>query len=90
MKKTAFGCLSLSFASFVLLSCAKGAGEAPIEHDFDGVFWSISSAEKVVRDRNRERYASLAKEAVIDIKSCQGEIETGQLVATPKKNIGSY
>ena len=55
MKKTALRCLSLSFVGLVLISCSNGTKTTYPEHDFNDIFWSISSAEKVVRDRNRER-----------------------------------
>ena len=90
MKKTALRCLSLSFVGLVLISCSNGTKTTYPEHDFNDIFWSISSAEKVVRDRNRERYAPLSKEATIDIKSCRGEYEAGHLVVTPKEDINYY
>ena len=90
MKKTTLKYLSLSFVSLVIISCSKGTNNATPEHDFNDVFWSISSAEKVVRDRDRAYYSALAKEASISINSCQGEYESGHIVVTPKEDINYY
>ena len=88
MKNSTNKILSLITISLLVSSCSnKGnkKGELP-----DDIFWSISSAEKVVRDRDREYYSRLSKAAEIDIKMCQGEYESGQIVVTPNEDIDSY
>lgn len=56
----------------------------------DDVFWSISNAEKVVRDRDRSYYSALSRKAEVVIKMCQGEYESGQIVVTPTEDVSFY
>lgn len=50
-------------------------------------FWGVRASEKVVQNRDNSYYNYSKKNASIEITSCRGEYELGQIVVTPKNDV---
>ena len=88
MDKRTLKVLSLSTLAILLSSCTNSTPVKDLVPESN--FWGISSGVKVVRDRDRGYYSHLEKETRVDLKSCRGEYEMGQLVVTAPHDVDYY
>lgn len=93
MKKIIYKIITCALSVLVIFnaaSCASGEQPRKPLKSSDVDVWGCPFVEKVLRDLPSSDYASIKTDAVIDIFMAKGELESGQIVITPKVDVLEY
>jgi hypothetical protein len=92
MKKSRLLALSLILSFSLAAGCKPGdpSSDSSGETKGDIMFWSASTAETVLLEKNVSSYEKIKKEARIDVEMAKNEYEGAQIFMTALSDVGEY